>query len=296
MFKSTHSSRDLFILFACILAASSCDYKSSSYRKLESERDSLLTVVSEKDSVSNAMNEYLDVISSSLDSIKAAETIYTLDVDQDGHKLKKAQIKDNLSLLEDVIHRQRSRIEELESQVQKSENAAKKYKTLIANLYAQIDEKDAKIRQMQTDLAKRDKTIQELNTQVSAIRTDLANAEQKNLEQQQMLESQSSILSMQDKIANTAYIITGTRRELLDKGILKGLSSKIQSGSLSSGISLEVDMREFTDMSFSSKHPKVLSSMPKDSYTITKTSDGSVLTVTDPGRFWSVTTYLVIQL
>ena len=250
-----------------------------------------------KDSVADAMNDYLEVISSSLDSIKVAEDIYSLSVDKDGRKLKRAEIKDNLNLLEDVIHRQRSRIEELETRLKESQDTESKYKVLIANLYAQIDEKDARIRRMQADLAMRDKQIAALNTQVTIIKQDLASAEEKNKEQGEVIEYQSNVLATQDKIANTGYIISGTKRELQQMGVLdRSLIPRIQSGNWSQESATQVDMREFREISFKSPRLKVLSAMPSGSYSIINNFDGTTLTVKDPGLFWSITSFLVIQL
>lgn len=289
-------SAKLVLIIAILAILSSCTFHSNAYRELQQERDSLAALVLQKDSVADAMNGYLEVISSSLDSIKMAEDIYTLAVDKDGRRLNNTEIKDNLALLEDVIHRQRSRIENLEAKLRESQNAEEQYKVLIANLYAQIDEKDAQIRRMQVELERRDRKIVALNTQVKTIQKDLASAEEKNKEQGEMLEAQTVILTAQDKMANTGYIISGTRRELQQKGALdNSLFPKLQPANFAQAGATQVDMREFKEIKFDSMRAKVLTQMPADSYTIVSTIDGTTLTVTDPGRFWSVTSYLVIQ-
>ena len=171
------------------------------------------------------------------------------------------------------------------------------YRTLITNLYEQIDLKDAKIKEMQDELSKKELAIASLNKQVISIQNDLANAEEKNREQNEMIELQSTILSTQDKIVNTGYFFAGKRKELQDKGILsKSLIPVIVTANLTPDLFNPVDMREFTEITLNSKRVKILSSMPEGSYSLQKSGNNTILRIEDPGRFWNITPYLVIQL
>lgn len=296
-----HFSSSRFVqvfLVLAILSFVSCESRSSKeIKKLQAEKDSLSMVIADKDSAANAMTQYLETIASSIDSIKTAETILTLTVDQDGKPLKKDIIRENLRVLEEIIQRQRNRIEQLEGLLLSKNDSTSSYRTLITNLYEQIDIKDAKIKEMQDELKKKEQAIASLNKQVISIQNDLATAEEKNREQNEMIELQSTILSTQDKIVNTGYFIAGKRKELQDKGILsKSLIPAIVSDHLTPDLFNAVDMREFKEITLNSKKIKILSSMPEDSYSLHKSGNNTILRIEDPGRFWNITPYLVIQL
>ena len=193
--------------------------------------------------------------------------------------------------------RQRNRIEQLEGLLMARNDSTSSYRTLITNLYEQIDLKDAKIKEMQDELSKKELAIASLNKQVISIQNDLANAEEKNREQNEMIELQSTILSTQDKIVNTGYFFAGKRKELQDKGILsKSLIPVIVTANLTPDLFNPVDMREFTEITLNSKRVKILSSMPEGSYSLQKSGNNTILRIEDPGRFWNITPYLVIQL
>ena len=57
-----------------------------------------------------------------------------------------------------------------------------------------------------------------------------------------------------------------------------------------------IDLRSTTTFRIPDKKPEILSTVPEGSYTLTRNDDGSsMLTVTDPAKFWSLSKYLVIK-
>ena len=211
--KSLSFSALVISVIAITASVISCEYTPGKVRQIEAERDSLAAVMAQRDAAADEMNVFIETISSSLDSIRIAEKLITVDVDDNGEQLRTDAIKNNLHLMEDLIKRQRTRIAELERKIKSNERDAAKYKVIIANLNAQLDEKDAQIRQMKKELDSKDKTITDLNSNIASLNTSLANAEERNREQNELIEKQSSRLLSQDKIANTGYIIAGTKKD-----------------------------------------------------------------------------------
>ena len=296
--KSLSFSALVISVIAITASVISCEYTPGKVRQIEAERDSLAAVMAQRDAAADEMNVFIETISSSLDSIRIAEKLITVDVDDNGEQLRTDAIKNNLHLMEDLIKRQRTRIAELERKIKSNERDAAKYKVIIANLNAQLDEKDAQIRQMKKELDSKDKTITDLNSNIASLNTSLANAEERNREQNELIEKQSSRLLSQDKIANTGYIIAGTKKDLQKMGILgTGFKSgKIDYAGIDASKYHRVDIREFSEMQLDSRNPKILSGMPSDSYTIEKGESECTLRISDPVRFWSVTPFLIIQL
>lgn len=271
------------------ISFSSCnDGKDKAIQSLTLERDSLENVLFSRDSTIISMNGYLEVIASSLDSIKDAEQIYTLTRDEEGHALSRNVIQENLNLLERVLRRQRNRIEELDSVLSVTSDSVSYYRRMISYLYTQIDQKDAQINQMRQELEQKDHTITVLKKQVNTIQQSLEQAETIN---QEMIDNN-------ERVQNTGYILAASKKELQSMGVIeKGLFKKknVNYSNIETGRFDLVDKRTFIEIAFEDDI-KVLSSMPDDSYSIIDIPGGVMLRITNPERFWSLTSYLIIQL
>ena len=290
----------IHILVICIYAFSlaSCgNNKSQTIQYLASQRDSLENVLNGRDSMVLAMNGYLGVIASSLDSIKVAEQIYTLTRDAEGNAISRDVIQDNLDLLKGVLKRQRERIEQLDSILKVTSDSVGYYRQLISYLYIQIDRKDEEIKQMKQDLENKDKTIKTLTTRVNTAQKKLDEAEMLAKEQSEMIGIQSEIMDLNQKIANTGYVLLASKKEMQSMGILsRGLKKSINYDKIDPSKFQKLDMRELTEIPLSSSSATILSAMPADSYKIERVDDGTVIKILDPGKFWSITLFLIIQI
>ncbi len=266
---------------------------------LQAERDSLLTLTNIQDSTKAVLDEYVEIIASTLDSIKINEKILTIKVDDKGKALKKSEIKENLQILADVLKRQRERIEELESQLlDKGIDSSSYYRSIILHLYGQLEEKNNQILAMQQELEEKHTEVKQLNNQVSTLKKDVVSISDKTKHQNKIIEQQTEILEIQDAIINKGYLKIGSKRELQEAGIVKGtLISQLNTDALSQTNFDEIDIRYVTEITLSSARPKILTSHPGSSYVLEYGNDGStVFRILDPSVFWSISNYLVIQL
>ena len=286
--------------FGCLFAIwlSSCySNKDRAIESLTSQCDSLENVLFGRDSMVLAMNSYLEVIASSLDSIKEAEQIYTLTRDVEGNSLSRDVIQENLDLLERVLKRQRDRIEELDSTLKVTSDSVGYYRQLISYLYIQIDKKDEEIRQMKQELDQKDKTIRTLTTRVNTTQQKLDEAELLAKEQSETIDLQSEIMDLNQRLANTGYVLLASKKELQSMGILsRGLKKTINYDNIDPSKFQKLDMREITEIPLSSNSATILSTMPADSYKIERVDNGTTIKILDPGKFWSITTFLIIQI
>lgn len=287
---STKVSFGTFVTLVVTFVFISCNYQKKQMASMAIERDSLVSALSERDDAIQEMNDFVEIIASSLDSIKKAEGLYTLTRTPEGVYLKKDEILNNLDLLENVIRRQRERIGDLENMLKESRDSTNSYIVLIKHLYAQIEEKDAQIKQMKKDLDSKNKQISTLKAKVNTIQKNLDEADK-------MIDAQNDLLKGTDKILNTGYILAASKKELQSMGILSKrlLSQKVNYANIDTSRFDEVDMREFQEITFESSF-KVLSTMPDDSYEVIRNGSSYILKVTDPGKFWSLTQYLIVQL
>lgn len=269
--------------------------------ELRAQRDSLQVLTQMQDSSQAVYESYVKTIALTLDSIKVQEQILTIKTDENGRPLKKNEIKQNLELLASIIKRQRERIELLEAQMlRQGIDSTSHYRTLISHLYDEIDRKNAQIEQMEIELAKQNRMISRLNTRVANLESDVDAISTHAKEQAETIAIQTEIMNAQNDQLNAGFIFIGTRKELISAGILaKGLfnSGKLNSSGLDLSLFEQVDIREVQELSCNSSHIKILSTHPAHSYTIRNNYDKtSTLLIKNPGAFWSLSNYIIIQL
>ena len=296
----------LLLTLACVSLFAACNNssKDKEIERLSALSDSLMTVTQKQDSVQAVMDNYLETLASTMDSIRIQEKILTVTKDENGRPLKRQQIRENLLLLSDVIHRQRQRIEQLEAKlIGRGQDSTSNYRTLIAHLYSEIDTKNAEIAKMEQELSQKNYAISQLNTRVSSLEQDVEDISRRAQEQEQMLTEQAEVLTAQNNVINTGYVKIAKKKELkaegfLKKGIFNG--GRLDTDGLNMASFTPVDIREFHEVTLSSYKPKVLTSHPSSSYELRqdKESDEDVtyLVIKDPAAFWSLSNYLVIQL
>lgn len=264
------------------------------------ERDSLQRVATERDSQLVRMSAYFDTLNTALDSIKTQEQILTLPYDSDGRRLTAGQMKENLELLQAIYDRQRERIERLESRLSSSRDSVGQYRTLINYLYAQLDEKDQEIRQMQQQIKEQNSIISKHVAQARIYEKNIGELEAANKDIMDRVSEQEEIISAQAETLNTGYYVMAPLKTLQQFGIVsKGLGKKnVKYSDLRNEVFTKINILTETHFNFrANTSPKILTPVPAGSYTLTKNSDGTTtLDITDPTSFWSISSYLVIQL
>lgn len=292
----------IIILIACGVAFSSCQSFQSKYAAVERERDSLLIVTAAQDSTKDMIEDFLETIAVTLDSIRITENMLSMPNREGGKTLSRNQIREKLKDVDDIIKRQRERIAELEAKLAltNSKDSTSYYRSLISNLYAQLDAKDAEIAQIQNELNRQILVNRQLTIRVDSLQKDNQALSAKNQELDETVEFQKDILYAQDVQMNTCFVKIGTRKELqaaglLETGLFKGNTLNLnQFGS--AGFEA-ADMRDLREIKLSSSRPKILTSHPGQSYSLYQESyDSTILKIEDPGSFWSLSNYLIIQL
>ena len=276
--------RTLTILSVALVAfmLSSCVEKSKKYQQLMAEKNA---VVLENQNIEREYNAALGIISdveNNLSAIRDAEGMMML---KNENNTQRDQLNSELIQIKEAMAINRARLDSLSNVIEKSNKDRSQLRSTIKKLQAQIAEKEATILAMQEQLAQKDQEIAGLNTQVTNLNEDLTkvNAEK---------EEQSRIIADQITELNTVYYIGATKKELKANGILTSkyiLRQEVPSGSFT-----KADKRELTEIVFETKKAKVLSAHPTESYTIELKDNQSVLQISNPELFWSVTKYLVV--
>ena len=276
--------KTLTILSVALVAfmLSSCVEKSKKYQQLLAEKDA---VVLENQNIEKEYNAALGIISDVENSLSAIRDAEGLMLIKGENNTRRDQLNSELIQIKEAMAINRARLDSLSNVIEKSNKDRSQLRSTIKKLQAQIAEKEATILAMQEQLAQKDQEIAGLNTQVTNLNEDLTkvNAEK---------EEQSRIIADQITELNTVYYIGATKKELKANGILTSkyiLRQEVPSGSFT-----KADKRELTEIVFETKKAKVLSAHPTESYTIELKDNQSVLQISNPELFWSVTKYLVV--
>lgn len=95
----------------------SCSGKSSDMKQILAERDSIINANKAKDAELNELNSFVTTISDGLDSLALQENILLSSKGKDGTTMNREQIKENLKFFEELLARQRMKIQQLQDSV-----------------------------------------------------------------------------------------------------------------------------------------------------------------------------------
>lgn len=280
----------LFLIIVCLFAA--CKGETIDVSKLVAERDSLKEVSASNKSELDNMNFFIDELSQTLDSISIQEGYVVSGKNAEGRTMSRMEMKQSLHELSDLLARRLQRINALQDSLKASSvDKTAPLQSIITNLKAQLEAKERTIAELQAELANSKQDISVLQGKVAALNNDVAQLSEKN-------EAQKEALKYQTEIINTGYIKIASRKELKNLGIIESTKTrrmKLNSNAFTPSRFTSIDITTFTEVTINSRRPKIITTMPASSYTITENGNGtSTLRITDPTKFWSSSNYLVI--
>lgn len=262
--------------------------------------DEVVRIIAERDSLRQKnevqqrrmenLNNILGVINTSIDSITQGENIIRININSEG-KLNRADALQNIKNLAQLIDNQKLRIAQLEEQINNSEymdGLDSNVQQIILNYKAQIAQKEQEISNLRQLLEQKNIDIAQLQSRLGA--------QANRIEELGRLNAiQNEALSRQDAMLNQCYMRVGDKKTLEQLGIVKK-GKIVASGALDRSKFSKVDIRSFTELEFDAKRPRILTSMPENSYILTTNGKNHYsLQITNPSEFWSISNYLVIQ-
>jgi chromosome segregation ATPase len=284
--------RKLLIFSALFFAA--CTGNQQEKAQLEERIDSLQRENSRKDKDLNDMTTYLSLLADGLDSIAKQENIlFYTNKGRERTIVDRDQLRKNLDMFEETLNQQRQRIAQLADSLKARGENLSNLSRLVTYLNQQLDEKNYQINKLRSELQKKNVNITQLQKQVTALTED-------NTQLNQRVETQVQALNAQTEMINECFVKIGTKKELTDLGIISGgflKKKKVNPNAIQQDQFMRIDIRYFKEISLNSGNPKILTQMPSSSYRITKTGKNqSILYISDPTAFWSISNYLIIQL
>lgn len=255
--------------------------------------DSLEKINTNRQNDLNNLTTFIETLSDGLDSIAQQENVlFYTNKGKERTIVDRKQLRKNLEMFQNSLKNQRQRIALLTDSLRKRGANITKLNSIVNYLNQQLDQKDKMIKMLQADLNKKNVNITQLTEHINTLTEN-------NATLSQQVEEQYQALSVQNDIINEAYIMVGTKKELKDGGFLSGgflKKTKVNVDNLTKDKFKQVDIRYFKEYIIKSKKPKILSQMPSGSYELKEDGNGgTILLITNPAQFWSVTNYLIIQ-
>ncbi len=272
---------------AIILSTPSCVEKSSKYKVLLNERDSIASEYQNLESDYNVTLDILNEVEAGLAQIREVEGRIMLDVAdvEQSDKTGKALIISQFAQLKNILEDNKAKINQLQ-RLSKKESTA--FKATIERLEKELAERTALADSLQQVISQKNMKIEGLTADLEQAQTDLNQMSKLSAQQQDLLKSQEADMNevwyVIDKSVNLkANGIVTSGRAILNKSFDKSIFTK-------------ADLRELKYIPTGSKKVKILSSHPEDSYQLVKDDDKLIhIEIFNPTQFWSVTKYLVVR-
>lgn len=281
----------ILAIVAVSLTAVSCVEKSGKYQTLLAQRDSLLIVEQKYDQTLDILNE----IETGFQSIREVEDrVMTQMSDIENKPLdQKQQMASQINQIKGILIQNKDRIAELEAQLSQSGRKNASLAGMIKRLQDEMTQKATQIESMQAELSKKNIKIEELAGTVENLNKDIAGLNE-------VTADQKTTIAEQDSQLNVVWFCIADMKQLKEARIVEGnglfKAKSVMDGDFDKAAFTSADLRNLTTIDTGSKKPKMLTSHPKESYTLTPGADKLVtLEITDPAKFWSVSKYLVIQ-
>ena len=253
-------------------------------KKLEAQRDSLAKSTESRDSSINQFLLAFNEIEGTLNDIKEKEKIVNVSAPGELSQSQKDQIQSDILEMYKKIKMYKSKISKMQRQFKSMNIKIGQMKKMIARLEATIKEKDAEIDALRVKLTGMNLVNDSLFKNIDALNA-------KNEQQQEVIVEKTSKL-------NRAFFVIGTKKELIEKGILdkKGILGKVELKSdLNKEYFTQIDVTKTSGIPVFSAKAQILSVHPSKSYTLHNGgSKIDSLKISDAEEFWSVSKYCVI--
>ena len=268
--------------------------------QLEKENKELTEQNQMQDSLMNDFISTFNEFEENLAVIKEKEQMIEMSAeDPELRKSSKDQIVSDIQMINDLLDRNRTLIDDLTAKVEKSERNNRRYLASISRLKKQLEERDTEVSTLKDELATMSFTVESLNGRVDTLnQVTRTLTEETNLQTARIAEQETQIGEQLDQIENqttalnTAFFVMGSSKELKDKAVM---SSKKLNNNFDEGAFTKIDITEVQTIPLNTKKAKLLTSHPSDSYVLNEEGkEIASLEITNPERFWKTSKYLVV--
>lgn len=275
----------IFAVAGCLVA---CDGGNGGKDSVESEKDSLRSVIEQKDNEINDLMGTFNEIQQGFDLINEAEGRVNMLKGNAERNNMAENIRENMEFIQQTLAENKRKIAELENKLNSSSINSSKLKEAVNRMMGQLKEKDEEIELLRSELAEKNVMIAALDSTVNVLKDE-------NAEIRRDRDVSDEIARNQDVQLNTAWYVFGTSKELKEQGILQ--KGEVLKGEYNKNYFTKIDIRKVNVIPLESRYAELLTNHPANSYSLLKDSKGEyTLRITDAAKFWSVSKYLVVRV
>lgn len=274
------------LFFISVIAFAGCTNTDQVKRITDlANKDSVMLVqANQKDSdIAGYMHE-LSQIQDNLDRIKAREKIITRNSPENKLTMV-AQIKE----LDEWIVLNDKKMNALQGKLKKMTVKNTDLENMVTHLTQDIADRDAEIVTLQDRLSCANDSVKSLTSNFN--------------DSILVINRERSIVSNMTAEMNTVYYVSGTMKELKDKGVVDkqggflgiGRSAKVHS-EINNSNYMQADLTSLKGFGLNGKFKKMITAQPDNSYTVIPTGKTDSISINMPSTFWSESKYLVVAL
>jgi len=279
--------KKLFILPLCILALTACDFGRQAEERAQRERDSLMQIISERDTELNDIMGSVNEVQEGFRLINEAEGRITVANSGPEGASSREVIRDNMAFIQQTMSENRNRIAQLQERLRNSNVNVSKLTKVIENLKTQLEEQNTRVQELTAQLAERDIVIAAQGEQIDTLSQNVQQLAEDNAQKE-------ATIAAQDKDLNKAWFVFGTKAELKEQKILQK-GDVLRSQDFNRDYFTQIDIRIDKEIKLYSKNAELLTSHPAGSYQLVRDEHKQYsLHITDPQKFWSTSKHLVI--
>ena len=275
--------KEMVVLGVAIMISSSCNTNKQDLVNTNDERDSLIAVLTDRDStISDFLRTYTE-IQQSLDSVAFHGTTIAKSMgSESGNNGTITQhINEDIRAINQLMKENRIKVANLNHKLSKLGTKNVQLSELIQTLNDQIVMKDCELDILNERLIKLNQNVITLQTNIDTITSKAAGLTNE---------------------LHTAYYVIGEEKELskkniIDKegGILGIRKTSKFNGNYENSNFIKIDYMQVKSIPVNSKEAKLITAHPENSYTIVKDAQKNItIKIEDPTKFWSASKYLVI--
>lgn len=295
--------------FVLLIGLLSVGCNQDKVEQLEREKAQLRADKKRQDSILNDFMSTFNEFEDNLAMIKEKESLITMgDENPEYRSQGKERVIQDIQMINDLLDQNRQIIDELTAKAERAEGLSSQYRRTIGSLKRQLEERDQEITELKDQLVALDYRIEDLNTRIDTLSRTNQNLAQTTQTQRSRIERQRDSLrnldqtvSQQDQALNTAYYVSGSKRELKGLAVIErdGLfGSQELAKDFDPSAFNRIDIREMTEIPIDSRKPELLTVHPAGTYEFQDTNDDKdydVLRITNPREFWKTSRYCVIR-
>ena len=264
---------------------------------LHSQVAQLNSQLAQRDSTLNSYLGLISEVDNNLSIIRERENLINLSKDKALTESDKEQMVKDIQTINALMKENKQKLADLNRQLEHSNVKMHQFSKMVADLNEKVKDKDAQLG-----------TLNDQVTMLTAENTNLTNRvdslNTQTTAQASTIEDQKQKIENQGDVMNTAYVASGTAKDLMAKNVIKKEGGLLGIGavetlnrSVSKDLLRPIDIRNTYSIPIESKKVELVTNHPKDSYQLVQDSTKhqvDKLVILDPNKFWQSSKYLVM--